>query len=289
MSKTAHFIYITIFVAVTSFAFTALAFNGFSFYRLSQEDRFYHSAYGSLKPSGSVGHGLGIAGSLCILIGVGTYMVRKRYRSLSHFGLLKYWLEFHIFMCVLGTILIVFHTTFKTQGVAAVSFWSMATVFISGIAGRVIYLRIPRTQEGHEMDLKEVREMRNSIVSKIRESYNLDEESMNFINYSIVNRSNTGTVSGSKNFIRRYFEDRSSAQAVKKLLSDHKLPATEITSVVTLVREDIRLGRRIDGLEAMKNLFNYWHIFHLPFAVLMLIFMIVHVIVTVALGYRWIL
>jgi hypothetical protein len=289
MSKTAHFFYIALFVAVTSFAFIALAFNGFSYYRLNQEERFYHSAYGSLKPSGPVGHGLGITGSLCILTGVGTYMVRKRYRSLSRFGLLKYWLEFHIFMCVLGTILIVFHTTFKAQGVAAVSFWSMATVFISGIAGRVIYLQIPRTQEGRELDLKEVREMRSGIVEKIRESYNLDEESLNFINYSIGNQSNIYKTSGSKSSIRRYFDDRSSVQAVKKLLSEHRLTETENASVVTLVREDIRLGRRIERLETMKNLFNYWHIFHLPFAVLMLIFMVVHVIVTVVLGYRWIL
>lgn len=288
MSKTVHFFYIAIFVAVTSFALITLSINGFSYYRLSQEDRFYHSSYSSLKPSGSIGHGLGITGSLCILIGVGTYMVRKRYRSLSRFGLLKYWLEFHIFMCVLGTILVVFHSTFKTQGVAAVSFWSMATVFISGIAGRVIYLQIPRTQEGREMDLKEVREMRNNIVSKIREFYNLDEESLNFINYSIGDLSTINTLSRSKSYARRYFDDRSSIRAVKRLLSEHKLTSIENTSVVALVKEDIRLGRKIERLETMKNLFNYWHVFHLPFAVLMLVFMLVHVIVTVALGYRWI-
>jgi hypothetical protein len=164
-------------------------------------------------------------------------MARKRYRSLSYFGFLKYWLEFHIFMCIFGTILIVFHTSFKAGGLAAVSLWSMVTVFVSGFAGRVIYLRIPRTMEGRELDLKEVRDMRYAVEEKIKEN---------------------------------------------------KITGSEYSHIHALMKEDIRLGKTIERLDTMKNLFRYWHVFHLPFAILMLIFMIFHVIVTVALGYRWI-
>jgi hypothetical protein len=55
-----------------------------------------------------------------------------------------------------------------------------------------------------------------------------------------------------------------------------------------MVRNDIKLNRRIDRLEYMQNLFRYWHVAHLPFALVMLIIMIVHVGVTILFGYRWI-
>ncbi len=189
MSKGVHFIYIGIFVAITSIVIITLAYNGISYYRVNLEDRYYHPDNDRLKPSGSVGHSLGVIGSLCIITGVGTYMARKRYRFLSRTGPVKHWLEFHIFLCVLGTFLVAYHTSFKIGGLAAVSFWSMFTVFTSGIAGRVIYLQIPRTMQGRELDQREVRDMRGDIITKIRESYSLDESSFKFITVSIENRS----------------------------------------------------------------------------------------------------
>jgi hypothetical protein len=288
MSKGVHLIYVGIFVAVTSIVFIALSYKGLSYYRVSIEERFYHPDHNSLKPSGYVGHSLGIIGSLCIIIGVGTYMTRKRYRLLSKLGLVKYWLEFHIFMCILGTIMIVFHTAFKVGGLAAVSFWSMATVFVSGIAGRVIYLQIPRTMEGRDLDLKEVREMRNDILEKIRGSHDFDDESFKFITYSIENRS--GIDKGNKflDFFKNYFIDRNSVNEIGNYLKENKISGPEYSRILALVKNDIRLGRTIGRLDNLKNLFRYWHVFHLPFAILMLIFLILHVIVTVALGYRWI-
>lgn len=288
MSRAVHFIYIGVFVILTTIVVFTLTYKGLSYYKVSLEERFYHPDNNSLKSSGYVGHSLGIIGSLCIIIGVATYMVRKRYRSLSRFGLVKYWLEFHIFMCVLGSFMVVFHTAFKLGGLAAVSFWSMVTVFMSGIAGRVIYLQIPRSMEGRELDLKEVRDLRNDIIEKISGSYNLDEDSIKFITYSIENRS---VLNPGKKFLpvfNRRFEDRKSVRSIRELLREKKLSRSESSRVVALVKNDIRLGRELERLEFMKNIFTYWHVFHLPFALLMLIFMIIHVIVTVALGYRWI-
>jgi len=38
----------------------------------------------------------------------------------------------------------------------------------------------------------------------------------------------------------------------------------------------------------LRKLFKYWHVAHLPFALIMLIIMVIHVAVTLAFGYRWI-
>src|SRR5450759_4235691 len=148
MSKTAHRIFIGILVAIVFIATIAILYKGLSYYKLSLEERVYHPDHSLLKPSGIVGHGLGIVGSLLMIIGMTTYMARKRYRALSRLGSLKNWLEFHIFLCTLGPIMVLFHTAYKFGGLVAVSFWSMVAVFLSGIIGRFIYIQIPRSIEG---------------------------------------------------------------------------------------------------------------------------------------------
>lgn len=212
---TGHRIYIFSMVLIVVLVLTYLIYSGLSYYNVKIEERFFHPDYAILKPSGILGHGYGITGSLCMLVGVGTYMLRKRNRKMFKLGILKHWLEFHIFLCTLGPILVLFHTSFKFGGIVAVSLWSMVAVFLSGIAGRFIYIRIPRTIEGRELTLSEVRKM------------------------------NAGM-------------------------------------------EEAALERRIERLKKMQKLFTYWHVAHLPFAIIMLIIMLIHVGVTLAFGYRWI-
>jgi len=148
-------------IVLVTFAF--IWYKGFSYYSTSIEERFFDPGHLALKPSGSWGHGFGIVGSLFMLLGVLLYFVRKRVRSFSRLGALKYWLEFHIFLCTLGPILVLYHTAFKFGGLVAISFWSMVAVFVSGIIGRFIYIQIPRTIEGRELSLTEVREMTGNL------------------------------------------------------------------------------------------------------------------------------
>lgn len=51
-----------------------------------------------------------------VMIGVMTYSFRKRVRAFNQIGKIKYFLEFHIFLCLLGPMLVLFHTTFKFGG-----------------------------------------------------------------------------------------------------------------------------------------------------------------------------
>ena len=86
----------------------------------------------------------------------------------------------------------------------------------------------------------------------------------------------------------KYIDDRKSLHLVKGVLKKNNLPAAENKKVLDLVKNDIALNRRIERLDTMQNLFKYWHVAHLPFALVMLIIMIIHVAVTIVFGYRWI-
>ena len=288
MSKTAHTIFISVLVIIVLFTLIILTYKGLSYYRTSIEDRFYHPDNSLLKPSGILGHGFGIVGSFLIVVGVGSYMARKRYRFLSRLGILKNWLEFHIFLCTLGPIFVLFHTAYKFGGLVAISFWSMVAVFLSGIVGRFIYLQIPHTIEGQELSLNDIRAMKTDIAGILKNSYNLDEESYNIITDSIKKKVELYQSSALLRYLKKYFDDRKTIHLVKSVLRKHKMSRKEMRQIIELVNDDIKLNRKIDRLATMQNLFKYWHVVHSPFALVMLIIMVIHVGVTIVFGYRWI-
>jgi len=288
MSKIVHRLYLTILSVIVVFTLVYSVWRGADYYLTSLEERFFHPDHSELKPSGIIGHGVGILGSLMMLLGVTLYMVRKRYRIFSRLGLLKHWLEFHIFLCTLGPILVLFHTSFKFGGIVAISFWSMVAVFLSGIIGRFIYLQIPRSIEGRELSLSEVRGMKGNIGESLKESVQLDEKSY----HQLVDATRRGieTYKGSllARMIRRNREDGRSLKAARKLLKEKNIPRDQRNTVLRLLRNEVSLNRRIDRLQTMQNLFKYWHVAHLPFALVMLVIMVIHVAVTIVFGYRWI-
>ena len=250
-----------------------LAYRGYSFYGTALEERFYHEDYEMLKPNGILGHGLGILGSLLMISGVSIYMLRKRWRLMSRWGLIRHWLEFHIFLCVMGPLFVLFHTSFKIGGLVALSFWSMVAVVASGVAGRFIYIRIPRTIEGREMSLGEIRNLKEDLHESLRSTRGLDRESL----LEIVDATET-----------RY-RNRSGIRRINRVLRQNRVSRVDRSRVRKLVRREISLNRRIDRLQLMQVLFRYWHVAHLPFALIMLVIMLVHVAASIVFGYTWII
>jgi hypothetical protein len=97
------------------------------------------------------GHGLGIFGFILMLMTETLYSLRKRTRSAS-WGKMSTWLQFHIFTGLVGPYMVLLHTSWKFNGLAgAVTLLTIIIVF-SGVIGRYIYTRIPRTLDGLEIE-----------------------------------------------------------------------------------------------------------------------------------------
>lgn len=284
----AHKVYIISLSLIIVAVFYLLLNKGLSFYKVSLEDRFFHPDYKLLKPSGSWGHGLGIIGSFLMITGVLIYMARKRMRSLSRLGILKHWLEFHIFLCTLGPLLVLFHTSFKFGGIVAVSFWSMVAVFISGIIGRFIYIQIPRTLEGRELTLSEIRAMKSNVSGILNDIPALDQSLHDMITGSITRSNEKHHISLLWTYTKKYFRDVSTLRRITSQLRSNGLKRGKIAQVRRLIRNELSLNRKIDRLVFMQNLFKYWHVAHLPFAFVMFFILLVHVAITITFGYTWI-
>ena len=288
MTQSVHRIYIFGLAAVVLAFVAVITFKGYPYYKISIEERFFHPDDILLKPSGLIGHGIGILGSLCMIIGVSMYMVRKRYRIFSRWGLLKYWLEFHIFLCTIGPIMVLFHTSFKFGGIVAISFWSMVAVFLSGIIGRFIYLQIPRTIEGRELSLTEVRDLKRDIGATLINAVQLDAESHKVIVNSIRVKDELFHKNYFVRALWKYVDDLKTLKKVKSVLRKNKVPKLQKEEVIGLLKNEISLNRKIERLANMQELFKYWHVVHMPFALVMLVIMVIHVGVTIVFGYRWI-
>ncbi|GAB4543788.1 MAG: hypothetical protein Fur002_16360 [Anaerolineales bacterium] len=97
------------------------------------------------------GHSLGIVGFILMLMTEILYSLRKRARG-SGWGRMAFWLQFHIFTGLVGPYMVLLHTSWKFNGLAgAVTLLTLIIVF-SGVIGRYIFTRIPRTLDGMEIE-----------------------------------------------------------------------------------------------------------------------------------------
>jgi len=260
MTRFLHRLIISVYSIIVIVAIILLLYIGYSYYRLPLEQRCFDPYYELLKPSGIVGHGLGIVGVLLIVTGLFGYMARKRLKIFSNIGVLKYWLELHIFLCTLGTVFVVFHTTFKFGGIVSIGFWSLVVVWVSGVVGRFLYINIPHNIEGRELSLFELKEIKSDLDNELFDKYKIDFSQIRTSRFS---------------------------QIKLKLISDN-ISKKDFRKVHKLIRKEKQIAGRIKRLQKIKKLFDYWHYAHLPFALIMLIIMVIHVSIVLFLGYKWI-
>ena len=256
---------------------------------LSDMDR-NASYYTNWKPAGSIGHGLGIIGSAMMIGGVIMYSSRKRVKALRQAGKLKHWLEFHIFLCLLGPTLVLYHTTFKFGGLVSVSFWSMVAVVLSGVVGRYIYTQIPRGISGNALSMDDLQKENADYEQALRSDFNLDDETLSMINSvsrSEFGKKKTKDLEALFTLIRDDFSRRTHLRVLRKRLIALGLPHDRIHAIVVIAKKKSMLLRKIAFLATAERLFHYWHVVHQPFSIIMFVILIVHVVVTVSLGYRW--
>ena len=288
MGRLAHNIYISFLTGIVVVIFFALAIYGRSYYTTPVLERHFHEQNEVLKPSGFVGHGIGIAGSTFMIIGVFGYMARKRIRRLSRLGILKHWLEFHIFLCTLGPILVLYHTSFKFGGIVAVSFWSMVAVVISGVIGRFIYLQIPRSIEGRELSMNDLNTMETDLYDRLKEQFRVEPETLAKMNSGLFQAEPTEGTNYVVRIIRRFVFERRLVRQISKELREQGLKGRNFRKVIRILKSKIVLNRRIAWLSSMQSFLRYWHVAHLPFALIMLVIMIVHIVIAALFGYTWV-
>jgi hypothetical protein len=270
---------------VAATAVLALLAGGADFYRTPLLERAHHEGYWRWKAGGSVGHKLGVVGSSMMVLML-LYSVRKRVGALRRLGALGRWLDVHIFLGIFGPLLVVLHSTFKVQGLVALSFWSMVIVASSGVLGRFLYMQIPRTRAGEERALVELEAEDRELSGQLRTRFRLDEAQVARLDALVAIPTRVGLLGG---FVRLVVDDLRLRSALRGFAKGcRSVPAPVFRDFERVVLQKAQVHRRILLWDRVHELFHYWHVLHKPFAVVMYLFMIVHVAVALVTGYGWI-
>ncbi len=265
-----------------------LLVRGFSYYATPLQQRAYSPDYEVLKPSGNIGLGYGVIGTLMMVVGVTGYSLRRRVRVLHRWGKLKTWLGVHIFLCTMGPFLILLHTTFKFGGIVSIAFWSMTAVVASGIFGRYVYVRIPKTLNGQFLSLQAIEERRQSMLHRIAERAHLPKDEVESLIRTAKRPPPRGFLAA---MAQSFWYDLTASRTDRKLhdlLFRKGVPRGARAAVVRLFREEMTLEHQVALLTPFQRLFKYWHLFHMPLAIVMLVVVLVHVSIALLLGYTWI-
>lgn len=272
-SARVHAVVLAVFSLAVAVLVGWTVWQGWDYFTTALSARPHHPDFREFRAAGRVGHGLGILGSLMIVLLL-LYSLRKRWHRLAGLGHIGRWLDAHIFLGVSGPLLVTLHTSFKVQGLVAVSYWSMMAVAFSGVFGRYLYLQLPRNVLGEAMTLEQIQAQLTETDRRLREQHGLDQRIMSALEA-------VTTAGGS------LWRLPLNNMLLGMRLRNH-LPAGASPAVLVDAKARVLLGRRILFHNRIRELFHYWHVIHKPFAFLMLIIMVIHVGVTVALGYRWV-
>ena len=249
------------------------------------ETRPYSPLHDLYKPSGRVGLLLGAAGSLMIIVGVASYSLRKRIHWLARLGKLRGWLQFHIFLCTLGPFLVLLHTSFRVGGLVSIAFWSMVVVVLSGVFGRYVYARIPKTLGGRFVTRQEVERSQADLVTAMRAEPGVSEPILETLLHLSTPHRPAGFGDALRLALTYDLTRRRVERDVMHRMTRLPLDAAAQHRVAEMLRAHRDRAQHLALMQAFQKLFGYWHVFHLPLAIVMFLIMLVHIGVAVLFGY----
>jgi len=264
-----------------------LLWQGLEYYGLPLIERPRAEGHAWLKPGGLLGHSLGILGSALLML-LFLYSARKR-RVL---GLRKWklarWLDIHILFGIMGPLLITLHSAFKFNGIVSVSYFSMMAVMLSGFVGRYIYIQIPRDKAGAALSRSTIDEYIDQLGTLLAGEYKIPPETLAAIDHMAG-----APPKGAGSLFRALAADIQRplrARRLRRLLKQRhpEIPDLVIGEITDVIGRKIILERKCATLETANAVFHHWHVIHKPFAWVMILVMIIHVVVVVSMGYTWV-
>lgn len=260
-----------------------LLLGGWEYYRAPIGTRGYLPAHSMLRPSGSIGLPLGVAGAVSMMSTL-PYAARKRWRVLARLGTMPKWLEAHIFFGIVGPVLVTLHTSFKFNGLISVGYWLMMSVWASGFVGRYLYVRIPKTIRGVELTRAEIE------ADLARARTELGASALPLSVRSVLDDFNQAMAprEATPGMLDLFFGElrvRTRLLLMRRQLRASGVDMRVVETAVSRAAEHASLARRLSHLQRTRRLFELWHVFHQPLVFGMFLIVGLHVSVAVYFGY----
>ncbi len=265
---------------------------GASYYFAPAAERVRHPLHSMLKASGTLGQAFGVAG-LALFLFMWLYPIRKWLGAIRGLGSVAVWMRIHTVVGLSLPLLVAVHAGWRFRGLIGLGYLAMLIVVASGIVGRYLYGRIPRSRAGLELSRDEISGKRRALITEIAAMLRLDPREVETALASPVPIGAAAGIAGT--FRRLVSDDWTRWKAVGELrkrwrsFASHGagVDAQAVERALRLAREEIRYGQQLRALEATQRVFRFWHVAHRPVSVTALLAVLVHVGVAIAMGQTW--
>ena len=265
----------------------ALLWRGYGFYRLGMTDRASHPDYRMLNPSGFIGHGYGIVGTALILTNL-LYLVRRRFARYVPvwLGSMKTWLNMHVFTGLVGSLLVLFHSSFLLRTPAAtVTSVSLFIVVITGLAGFYLHKIVPTPGAKVLRErLAEIRTVMPGFASEVEAAAK---------SVPVTRLAHDASLLHTLATVPRWlYEARARRLAFRKaaradklfrvlMLKEPKLAKAFLVELSAMVVKEV-------DTQAASSMMRSWRSLHRFLAILMVVSVSVHIGVAWYYGFRWV-
>lgn len=269
----------------------AVNFAGAEYYRMPMGERVRADQHAWLRPGGYVGQTAGIVAALLFAF-LWLYPLRKKLRAFAWLGAIGKWLDVHIAVALLMPLLLAIHSAWRVGGIVGLGVQAMMIVWASGIVGRYLYTRIPRSRSGLELTLDEIAATRRTLVTDLAATTGLDPVAIEkALSAPVERRESHGTVriliAMLLADITRWRMARELRRQWKHLPGRHALDADALEKAIDLATREIALEQQVRFLQRTHRIFRYWHLLHRPLAFTALVAVVIHITVVVAVGATW--
>ncbi|MDH4043457.1 MAG: hypothetical protein OEW06_03280, partial [Gemmatimonadota bacterium] len=183
---------------------------------------------------------------------------------------------------------VLLHTGFKVGGLVSIGFWAMMTILVSGLFGRYVYVRLPKAINGHFLSLQAIEQKQRQVLEVIALRSGLAQAEIRAFERAARRRTvNVLPVALALSF----WYDLTAGKHRKKiqgLLARKGVPPKTRAGVAQLFLEEVQLQQSIALRKPFLQIFKFWHLFHIPLSIVVLVVTVLHIGVAIALGYTWI-
>ena len=192
----------------------------------------------------------------------------------------------------LNIYLALIHAGWRMSGLAGIALGAMIIVWMSGIVGRYLYTRIPRSRDGLELGMDALNGRRRELTLRVSATTGLPPEDVQAVlGTATRDRQQGGILRAFAQMVAddfsRPFTVRRFQQELQKRSPGKTLDKRALADATRLTRQQIVLEQQLRMLESTRRVFRFWHVAHLPVAITAVIAVLVHVTVVIAVGTTW--
>jgi hypothetical protein len=235
---------------------------------------------------------IGLIGGL-LMLSLLLYPLRKRIRAFERLGAMESWFKFHMVAGIVGPLLVLFHSTFRTGSLnGAAALYAMLLVAFSGVIGRFIYRHIHRGMYGKKLTLEEVSTEMAECSFHVSSVYALQpdiEPRLKAFHDAAFDQGGAWPSRAWRFITLRWRSQRLAKQvrrdakmALRRQFKKQGGGRREVIINYRLARDQI--DRYLDSvvmasqLTTWEKMFSYWHLIHVPFLYLLVFSGVVHVV-----------